>query len=189
MKEPKSFYENELKSLLSLKDFKRLQKELPKKGKLFNKEIIHTTRYRPGDIRLRYSDKRVEVLCKEGDVTTICRREVVYPLQNKEELKYFEEMFELIGLKKEPSWIKHRTQYKYLYKGNIYVIDLQHILDFGYILEVEILTNKKEIKKHEPNLRAIVKELGCEVIEPKDFLNRVNKYIKEDPVNKKELRK
>jgi uncharacterized protein YjbK len=59
MEQPDSFYEIELKSLLTKEQYEQLSKILPEKMKKINEETIHTTRYRPGDIRLRHSDKHI----------------------------------------------------------------------------------------------------------------------------------
>jgi hypothetical protein len=53
---------------------------------------------------------------------------------------------------------------------------LQHIENFAYILEVEFIADVNNFFTHEPNIREIIKELGCEPINPIDFLKRVDEY-------------
>lgn len=180
--EPESFYEIEMKALLSQKEYNRLYNELPNEMKLINEETINTTRYYPGDLRLRHSDKTIEVVCKEGDPTKICRKEVRIPLSSKEKLDHFAQVFELMELKTHPSWVKHKREFEYNFKGHNYIICLQHIENFAYILEVEFLSEKDDSDFHEPNLKAIIEELGCEPIDPEDFSTRISQYIKENKV-------
>ncbi len=177
MKTPKSFYEIELKTLLTEEQFNRLHSELPKKMKLINTESIHTTRYRPGDVRLRHSDKTTEIVCKDKDPTTICRKEIVIPLGSIKELEHFSQMLDLLEFKPDPPWLKHKKEFEHRMNGYSYVVCLQHIEKFAYIMEVEFLSQNDDSAIHEPNLRRIIKELGCEPIEPKDFADRINQYI------------
>lgn len=98
MSQPSSFYEIELKALLSEEQYHRLYFELPQKMRMINEETIHTTRYRPGDIRLRHSDKTLEIVCKDGDPTKVCRKEVKIPLVSSDQLGYFAQVFDLLNL-------------------------------------------------------------------------------------------
>jgi hypothetical protein len=177
MEQPSLVYEIELKALLSEEQYKRLCSELPSKMRLFNEETIHTTRYRPGDVRLRSSDKRLEIICKDGDPTKISRKEVKIPLREEDKLDYFAHMFGLIGLTPDPSWTKHKREFEYDFKGFTYVVCLQHIENFAYIMEVEFLSENDDSVIHEPNLRAIIQELGCEPINPADFSQKIKEYI------------
>jgi hypothetical protein len=177
MEQPSLVYEIELKALLSEEKYKQLCSELPSKMRLFNEETIYTTRYRPGDLRLRHSDKRLEIICKDGDPTKISRKEVKIPLYSQEQLDYLAPMFRLLGFNPDPSWTKHKREFEYDFKGFTYVVCLQNIEKFAYIMEVEFLSEKDDSAIHEPNLRAIIQELGCEPIEPADFSRRIKEYI------------
>ena len=175
-----SFYEIELKAFLSRKQYDRLCLELPQTMKAINEETIHTTRYRPGDVRLRYSDRTIEIVCKEGDPTKICRKEVVIPLSSRDELDYFAQVFGLLNMQPDPSWIKHKREFEYPMNGFTYVVCLQNIENFAFILEIEFINETDTSQIHEPNLRSIMSELGCEPIEPIDFSNKITQYIKEN---------
>ena len=186
MSRPTSFYEIELKALLSKEKHDRLYNRLPKKMKLINEETIHTTRYRPGDIRLRHSIKTTEIVCKEGDPTKISRKEVKIPLVSKDRLNYFAQIFELLNLQPDPPWTKHKREFEYKFNGHTYIVCIQNIENFAYILEVEHISKTNDVKTHEPNIRAILKQLGCKPIEPKDFLGRIQSYIKANRYRKRQ---
>lgn len=172
------FYEIELKSLLTREQYETLSKELPQRMRLFNEDVIHTTKYTPGDVRLRHSPKIHEIVCKEADPTKICRKEITIPLNSRHDLFYFAQMFELMGLRPDPPWVKHKQEFKTYRNGYEYVVCLQDIENFGYLLEVEFLSDKDTSKVHEPNLRAIIKSLGCEPINPEEFLQMIMEYIR-----------
>ena len=180
MDQPCAFYEIELKSLLTKEQYNRLYDELPRNMKVINRETIHTTRYRPGDVRLRHSDKTIELVGKQGDATQICRKEIKIPLASKEKMDHLAQVFALLNLQPDPPWTKHKIELEHKYNGFTYIVCLQHIENFAYVLEVEFLSPTDDSHTHEPNLRAIVKTLGCEPIEPKDFLNKISEYIKQN---------
>lgn len=172
-----SFYEIELKSLLSQNQYEELFVSLPNKFKQINEDTIHTTRYRPGDIRLRHSDKIFEIISKSGDPTKIARKETKISLGSIKQVNFFSKLFRLINLQKDPPWIKHKKEFELQYNGHTYVICLQNIKDFAYILEVEHISKKNDAYLHENNLKTIIKKLGCETINPENFTKRIEEYV------------
>ena len=176
MKE-RHFYEIEMKAHLTKEKYDSLSKELPLKLKQINIETIHTTRYRPGDIRLRYSDKKAELVCKEGDPTKISRKEVIINLQSKENIDKFTEVLKMLNFKSDPPWLKHKQEFEYNLNGYDYNVCLQNIEKFAYLLEVEFLSEKEEPDLHIENLKTIIRGLDCEPINPEDFTKKINQYI------------
>jgi hypothetical protein len=142
--------------------------------------VIYTTRYRPGDVRLRHSAKTLEIVSKEGDPTVISRREIVIPVESKGHLDHFSQVLESVGCASDPPWTKHKQEFTILHKGFEYVVCLQDIKNFAYIIEVEHLSETDDRDVHEPNIREIFAILGVEPIDPKNFTERINKYIKEN---------
>jgi hypothetical protein len=173
-----SFYEIELKSILDRKGYNHLRLELPRRMKPLNEEIIHTTRYRPGDVRLRYSNKRAEIVCKEGDPTKICRLETRITLASKEALQPIHNLLSTLGYRPDPPWTKHKIEFEQRLKGFRYIICLQDIKDFTFLLEVEHLSLKDDSRVHEPNLKSIIRNLGLEPINPEEFTKRIENYIR-----------
>jgi adenylate cyclase class IV len=181
-KNPQIFYEIELKSVFDKAKYDQLNDFLNsnEKFKLLNKESITTEFYKADadqtDVRLRNSDKTIELICKKGLVTKICRKEIQIPLASMEKLEHLKQVFDFLPLEKQPKTLKHKQEFMYKYKGFDYCICLQHIEDFAYLLEVEYLADKDESELHEPNLLAILKELGLELISGEKFLKRVEDY-------------
>jgi len=180
MAEPDSFYEIELKALMSEEKYKKLLEELPEKFKLINEDTIHTQKYTPGDIKLRHSDKIIELVCKEEDPTKSSRKEVTIPLASKDELGRFSQVLSVLNFKQDPPWITHKKEFEIDFEGHKYTMCLQHIENFAYILEVEFLSKKDEVEIHEPNLKEIIQQLGLEPINAEDFSARIQKYIEDN---------
>jgi len=170
-------YEIELKGILTKEQYEKLLLDLPKKLKQINEEVMHTTRYGPGDIRFRHSDKTNEYVEKEGDSTCISRRETRREFQSKKHLDLAEQKHIASGAKAFPPWVKHKHEFEYVIDGQTYVVCLQDIKNFAYIMEAEMLSEKNNPEEHEPNLRKIFADLGVQPIDPKDFSKRIEEYI------------
>jgi len=178
-------FEIEMKALLTEEQYSKLSQELNERLQLINEDTIHTTRFSPGDLRLRHSNKIREVICKDGDATSVSRKEVSVKLPEQEDLEKFKQLFEILGFKPYPSWINHKQEFEYEFNGYKYVLCLQHIENFAHILEVEYVSENDDKHLHEPNQRAIMKELGCEPINNEEFSEKIKKYIQK---NKEELK-
>lgn len=175
---PQLFYEIELKAALTKQDYDRLDQLLnnDQRFKKFHTETIKTTRYQPGDVRLRISDKTCEIVCKKGLVTKICRKEVKIPIDSEEKLDYFDKVLEILEFKPDRSWLKHKQEFTYEMNGFEYVVCLQHIEDFAYILEVEFIADRDQSHLHSDNLHKILEELNVKLIDNERFLNRVEDF-------------
>jgi len=121
--------------------------------KLLNKETLHTRKFKTaakGDIRLRYSEKRFELVHKEGLATDLARKELTIKLASKQEIDNFALLLQKLDFVEDPSWVTHRMDLEYLYSNYLYSISLQHTESFAHILEVEFAaTTKEEVNIHE----------------------------------------
>lgn len=176
MNKPSEFYEIEIKSLLNKNKYDELLSFFRSEYLEINDEIIHTTRYLPNDLRLRYSDKTFEVVYKDGTPTSICRKEIIVPLQDMNHLIYLEKIFLLEQYSKDRSWIKHKIEFEYPYGDYMYCLCLQHIYDFGYILEVEYINSVNDSNIHENNIREVMRKLNCKEIDSTSFTDKIHKF-------------
>jgi adenylate cyclase class IV len=187
MSKSESIYEIELKSLLSKEQYENLISELPKKMKLLSEERIHTRKFNSSlkdDIRLRCSEKRFELVHKNGHVADITRKENTIKLSSKKEIDNFASLLTTLNFIEDPSWVTYRTDFEYSFSDNIYSISLQYIENFAYILEVEAgITDENKINYYEEKIKEIILELGCEPINSEDFSERIKKYIKENNID------
>ncbi len=180
---PEIFYEIELKALLDEKEYKRIDDLLANDSrfKLFNTETIKTSFFKDrekNDVRLRISDKTCEFVYKKGLVKEYCRKEIKIPLPNEETLEHFREVMRHLPLYAERGTVKHKKEYLYNYKGEDYVICLQHLENFAYIVEVEFLAETPDVSEyHVKNIQEILNELGLKVIDGEKFMKRVYHYV------------
>ena len=169
--------EIEIKSLLTKEKYEELKRILPEKFKQVNKDSITTVRFKPKDIRVRYSDKIKELIFKDGDATTISRKEMSINLGSLEDCQNMILMLKELGFSDDPSWIKHKEEFVLEFKGYEYTLSLQHIENFAYILEAEIITSE-ENPEHIPNLKEILTSLGCSPINAEEFKEKIEEYIR-----------
>jgi CYTH domain-containing protein len=179
---PEVFFEIELKSVFDREKFDQLNELLnnSEKYKLFNKESITTHFYKADadktDVRLRHSDETIELVCKKGLVTRICRKEIKIPLSSMDKLEHLQQVLDFLPLDKQLKTLKNKQEFIYDFNGYEYILCLQHIENFAYLLEVEFLAEQDDSQIHEPNLRAILAELDLELINSEKFLKRVDDY-------------
>jgi adenylate cyclase class IV len=182
-RKPESFYEIELKAILDKVKYDELNQRLNSdpKFKLINAETIKTVFYKADaektDVRLRQSDKTIEIVYKRGLMTRICRREIKIPLASLAKLEYFIQIFDALPMEKQRPTIKHKQEFVYHFNGYDYVICLQYLEELAYVLEVEYLgETEEESAIHEPNLHAILAELGLALMDGAKYTQRVNDY-------------
>lgn len=168
--------EIEIKALLTKEKYDELRLLLPQKFKKINEDVITTVRFKPKDVRVRYSDKIKELVFKDADPTTFSRKEVTIDLKDMEDCHSMVALLKELGFKDDPSWIKKNEEFVCNFNGFDYVLSLQFIENFAYLLEAEILA--EDDKKHIPNLKHIISSLGCQPIEPDDFKAKIEEYIK-----------
>jgi hypothetical protein len=176
MLDANEFYEIEMKALLSKAKYDELFTYLKRNFNQTNEDTIYTTRFLPNDLRLRFSNKLFELVYKDGDATTISRKEIVIKLKSKEQIVFLTKILQLENYKSDAPWRKHKLEFDYEYKNFIYCLCLQNIENFGYIFEVEYLSKTNDVAIHEPNIREIMTQLNCEVIEPINFKEKISEY-------------
>ncbi len=170
--------EIEVKSLLTEQKYDELRKVLPQKFKKINEDTITTVKFKPKDVRVRYSDKINELVFKDADPTTVSRKEVTVNLQSLPDAHAMIAVLKEMGFQQDPSWVKRKEEFLCRFGGNEYTLSLQFIENFAYLLEAEIISDKDDVATHLPNLKKILSDLGCEPIEPQQFKVKIEEYIK-----------
>ena len=180
----KDVFEIELRAFLTPEKYFELVEILPTKMELLNKESLHSRKFKSSedkDIRLRFSERRCEVVHKNGSATDVTRREITINFPSKKELDKFAQILEAEGFEEVPPWITHRMDFKHNYSGYEYDISLQNTENFAHILEVEFSSeNKNDEINHEKNIREILHDLGCEPISKEELSNKIQKYCDEN---------
>jgi len=173
-KKAECLYEIEVKAELSFEKYAELEEKL-KQYRLLLEQEVHTIRYGPEDYRLRKEGNDFAVVIKEGNITNYVRREIRFDISKE---TYEDAKIKFDNEKSSfPPWIKRKKEYLFKKNGFDYTICLQHIIDFGYILEVERLSEKDDSEIHIPNIIAIMEELWVKPIDKTDFLEKTQNYI------------
>jgi adenylate cyclase class IV len=168
--------EIEIKALLTKEKYSELKSALPKRFKKINEDNITTIKFKPHDVRVRYSEKLREVVFKDTDPTKLSRKEVSINLASIEDCHNMISLLKELGMEQHPSWTTRKDEFVCEVDGNEYTLSLQDIPNFAYILEAEVMSDDPD--RHIPNLKKVISSLGCEPIEPEEFKEKINEYIK-----------
>ena len=175
------FYDIEIKCLITEEKYNQLVEYLNKNFRLEKEYTTYSTKFVPGDVRLYKTGDEMHVVCKEQDLSKVGRKEIKIPVANEEDFNAMHDLFIMLGLKQAPSWIKHKKEFIFPYKGYNYTVCLEHIEGFGHILKVVILSDTNNFYAHEPNIKDIIKELGCEPVNPVQLLQKVKEFEESHP--------
>jgi adenylate cyclase class IV len=167
--------EVEIKALLNEDKYRYLKGLLPARFRKINEDNVTTVKFRPTDVRVRYSDKVKEVVWKDTDPTELSRKEVSINLNSVEDCHKMIALLDAAGLQQHPSWTTERADFVCEMGDHEYILSLQHIPNFAYILEAEIMTEEPD--KHIPNLKKILTTLGCEPLDADEFKAKIKDYI------------
>jgi hypothetical protein len=168
--------EIEVKALLTKEKYEELKRTLPAKFRKINDDRVTTIKFKPKDVRVRYSDKLHEVVFKAmDDPTMLSRKEISINLKDIDDCHRMVELLSDLGLEQHPSWTTERADFVCAVEGNEYGLSLQYIPHFAYLLEAEILSD--DFDRHIPVLCEMVSSLGCEPLDAADFKARIKEYI------------
>jgi adenylate cyclase class IV len=180
---PKKVHEIEIKCLLTPEEYRCLDRELNEGYQPLCKETVETLKFTPGDHRVRIrkgETTKYEVVIKEGDVVDYVRSEYSIPLEDEIMAEQVKDGFASEGMGADPKWVKHKQEFATQVGGQDYVVCLQEIENFGYLLEVERMSEVDDSQIHVPNLRKIITDLNLEPISPQAFQARVRDYISDN---------
>ena len=169
--------EIEIKALLTKDKYNYLRTLLPHRYTKINEDNVTTVKFRPKDVRVRFSDKINEVVFKDTDPTKFSRKEISIGLKGIDECNAMIELLKAVGLEEHPRWTTQRADFICEHEGHEYTLSLQHIPNFAYILEAEALCDSDDPEKHIPNLKRMLSSLGCEPLDPDEFRQKIQEYI------------
>lgn len=169
-----------MRAVLTQQKYEELKKLLPSKFKQINSDVITTVRFRPKDVRVKYSNKGCEFVYKDEDVMKFSRNEVTVKLAGEKDGKAMEEALNRLGFSNDPPWIKEEHDFACEFEGHTYSLCLQHIKNFAYVLEAEIVCEKNEEELHVPILKKLLASIGCEPIGIQEYRAMINDYIRKN---------
>ncbi len=170
--------EVEHRGLLTEKKFKELSLLLKEKGDFLEKKerfsIIYSQNHEeqsnelcesPVDLRLRVTNKKVELVLKYGRWSgNDARKEFIFPI----ELKKFAEMIEFLEILGNYHGVLQATK-TYLYRYKKIDFSLVEVPNWGYYFEAEVVTNEKNIKNANEKIKKECEKLKIEILDHKGF--------------------
>ena len=166
--------EVELRSFITKQQYQRLIDKLEREAKFIG-SIKEETLYLSGkeDLRLRRDNKNTYIILKGGKIHDKWRKEwkVKCSLEDFEKIK---EIFRRLGCKIKIKWLRKRR----IYKLKDVKIFLDNTEGYGYIIELERMTNTEDKSTIQQRLRKIMKSLGVKITPRKEFDIRFQDYRK-----------
>ena len=165
-------FEVEARSFISEKQYKKLLQYFKEKGKLISADSDETVYFKAQkDLRIRKDSKFSYLILKEGKIHDKFRKEIEIKLA-KEEFKKLEELIVSLGLKVVVRWYRRKRVYKW--RGA--EASLWITRGYGYLVELEKMSDEKgKIKAHQ-RLTNLLKSLEIKITPKKEFDKRFNYY-------------
>ena len=164
--------EVEIRSFISEEKYKELLNFFKKQNLSF-KENIHETHYfdTEQDFRIYKTSKETIILLKKGNMHDEFREEIEIKLP-KEEFEKVENLLSSLGFKIKVKWFRKRFEFK-LEEINIC---LDYTKGYGYIIELEIMSNEKNKEKNINILKEKLKSLNIDLTPKEEFEKRLKFY-------------
>jgi predicted adenylyl cyclase CyaB len=168
--------EIEVRTFISLEQYKNLEKKL-KKNSRFLKEIKDETIYFRGqkDLRIRRDNESAYLILKSGKIHQDFRNEIEIKLKRRD-FKPLKDLLEKLGFKIEINWFRKRKIYNF--KG--VKVFLDNTKGYGRIVELEKIGNEKNKEKIFNDLKSKLLSLGIKNITSKKEFDKKFKYFKKN---------
>ena len=164
--------EVEARSFIAPKKYEELKKFFDKKGKFLYQDFDETVYFKaPKDFRIRQDSNYSYLILKEGKIHDKYRKEIEIKLP-KEEFQDLEDLFISLGFKVNVRW--YRTKRMYKWRGiNAY---LWVSKGYGYIIELEKMSNEKQKKEAHRKLTKLLESLNIKITPRREFEKRFTYY-------------
>lgn len=169
--------EVEVRSFITPKECRRLRGVFDKNGRFLGEDFDETVYFKaPKDLRIRRDGKLSYLILKEGRIHDGCRKEIEIKLP-KQEFKNLEELLTSLGFKVEIRWYRTRRAYKW--KGvSTY---LWVTKGYGYVIELEKMSNEQQKEEVHKKLIKLLKSLNVKITPREEFEKKLSYYKKHWP--------
>lgn len=140
------------------------------------------------DVRLRKHFDHYEITAKlgVGDVTAEDRRMATLVFKSGADFDYMRLALSRLLFYPDPPWIKQKEEFKTPRGKNLYTVSVQHIggevAQFGYVIEVKLMSDSEDTPLHITERNEILKELGLKEIDKPYFNQQLIKFIEANRV-------
>jgi predicted adenylyl cyclase CyaB len=164
--------EVEVRSFISEDQYNKLLEFMQKNAKLIKKDN-QITYYFSGDndLRIQKNDFFSKIWLKSGNIHDPHRKEVEVKL-DKEKFEQLEKLFLSLGYNIDIKWFRKRN----LFDWNNISVAIDHTKGYGYIIELEKMSNEQEKEQVYEFLKNKLKELNINLTPKQDFDKKFNYY-------------
>lgn len=167
----KSNIEVEIRSFISQSQYNKLLNFFKSNSELVKEDKQETIYFdSKEDLRIQKNNFTSKIWLKGGELHDDCREEIEIHTQ-RDNFSKLQKLFNILGYKENIKWIRDRKQFNW---DDIKVC-LDYTLGYGYILELEKISSKKDEEKVLDILRSKLKELKIEET-PKEEFNKAFEY-------------
>lgn len=166
--------EVEIRSFISEKKYRELLKFFSENTKKIDQNNQETHYLNTDlDLRIQKSDNYSKIWLKTGKIHDEIRKELEIKFKN-DDFSKLQEIFDLLGYKTKIKWIRNRNEFKW--KGINICLDFTK--GYGYIIELESLTDLKNKEEELKKLKLMMKELKIKETPREKFEEKFNFYEK-----------
>ncbi|MDD2487653.1 MAG: CYTH domain-containing protein [Candidatus Gracilibacteria bacterium] len=164
--------EVELRSFITEDKYKELLNFFDLNGEFKSKNNQETFYFDcKEDLRIQKNDDYAKVWMKKGNMHDEAREEIEIRFE-KEDFNKMEKLFLSLGYDVDIKWF--RTRYSYSWQGiDVSVDDTR---GYGYIIELEILSDEKDKDKNLDYLKSKMSELGVISSSKDEFVSKFDIY-------------
>jgi predicted adenylyl cyclase CyaB len=166
--------EVELRSLINKEQYNKLNRFFRQQGEYLGEEK-QITYYFSGqnDLRIQKSNSYAKIWMKKGRLHDTAREEIEIKFR-KQDFDLIYKLFLSLSFTKEIEWRRKRRNYKWHGAS----VALDYTEGYGYIIEMEMMTNKADRKIATSILVKKFAELGIAITPKEEFNKKFNYYKK-----------
>lgn len=158
--------EVEIRAFISPKEYLNLLKFFKKNFKLVKEDNQETIYFDcDKDLRIQRNNFTSKIWLKEGKLHDDCREEIEIHT-DRSNFDNLQKLFSSLGYKQDIKWIRDRKEFDW----NGIKVCLDYTIGYGYIIELEKISTKKEENKALTLLRSKLEELKIKET-PKEVFN------------------
>ena len=167
--------EVEIRSFISKEKYNELLEFMQKNAKLIKKDNQITYYFSGGhDLRIQKNNFFSKIWLKSGKIHDPHRKEIEVKFE-KEKFEQLEKLFLSLGYKTDIKWFRKRN----LFNWNNINVAIDFTKGYGYIIELEKMSDEKDKEQVYEFLKNKLLELGVELT-PKEEFDKKFKHYKEN---------
>lgn len=164
--------EVELRSFLTKHEYENLNEFLSNNAKFIEEDNQETYYYDCiEDLRIQRNNSGSKIWLKKGNLHDDYREEIEIKT-NLDDFENLKNLFHSLGYKVEIGWFRYRKTFKY--KGVSIMLDFTK--DYGYIIELELLVDKNQVRQAKTKLQLLRSELKINKTSKDEFSKRFEEY-------------